>query len=195
MVAEKHAFPLPTDLPVPTDDGACAHLTGTLIPSILLPSTAGNTVDLSKLDGLTVVFFYPRTGAPGASIPASWDAIPGARGCTPHACGFRDLSKDLLAAGVNHLFGFSTQDTAYQQEVKERLHLPYQLLSDEKFECVRAMRLPTFEFEGTELVKRLAIAVLDGKIVKVWYPIFPSDRNASDVLLWLQNEWAGASST
>jgi len=119
-------------------------------------------------------------------VPAEWNAIPGARGCTPQACSFRDAADDLLAAGVGAIFGVSTQDTPYQREVKERVHLPYELLSDEKLELVRALRLPTFEWEGKKLVKRLTLAVDEGKVVRVWYPVFPPDRSAGEVLDWLK---------
>jgi len=177
---------LPPNLPVPVDDGACAYLTGTAVPSISLSSTSGTSVDVSSLDGLTIVFCYPRTGAPGENIPESWNLIPGARGCTPQACSFRDTSTELLGLGVRHIFGLSTQDTAYQTEVKERLHLPYDLLSDEGLEWVHALKLPTFEWEGRKLVKRLVIALEEGKIIKTWYPVFPSDRSAHEVIEWLR---------
>ncbi|KAF8063963.1 redoxin family protein [Lyophyllum atratum] len=177
---------LPPNLPVPVDDGACVHLTGAAIPSITLISTSGGPVDVSSLKGLTIVFCYPRTGAPGETIPEAWNLIPGARGCTPQACSFRDSSTELLGLGVQHIFGLSTQDTPYQMEVKERLHLPYDLLSDEGLEWARALTLPTFDWEGKTLVKRMVIAVEDGKIVKTWYPVFPSDRSAQLVIDWLK---------
>ena len=129
------------------DDGACNHLTGSTFPSISLPSTSGSTVDLSTLSGLTILFCYPRTAAPGETVPDAWNSIPGARGCTPQNCAFRDLSREMLELGVSHLLGCSTQDTAYQQELRERVHLPYQLLSDERLELVKGLKLPTFEFE------------------------------------------------
>ena len=119
-------------------------------------------------------------------MPDEWNQIPGARGCTPQACSFRDASKELLELGVSHIFGVSTQDTPYQQELKERVHLPYQILSDEKLELVKALNLPTFEFNGLTLIKRLTLAVEDGAIVKVWYPVFPSDKNVVEVLEWLR---------
>lgn len=157
----------PTDLPKPEDDGAAKHLTGTSLPSFSLPSTAGNLVDLSTLSGLTVVFCYPRTGAPGETITEDWNSIPGARGCTPQACSFRDASAEFLSLGVTHIFGASTQDTSYQQEAKTRNQLPFQLLSDEKLEMIKALRLPTFDWKGTTLTKRLSMVIEDGKIVQV----------------------------
>ncbi|GLB44291.1 putative redoxin [Lyophyllum shimeji] len=180
------SFPLPPNLPVPVDDGACAHLTGIEVPSIPLSSTSGDPVDVSSLKGLTIIFCYPRTGAPGENIPESWNLIPGARGCTPQACSFRDTTSELRGLGVHHIFGLSTQDTAYQSEVKERLHLLYDLLSDEGLEWVHALELPTFEWDGKKLVKRLVIAVDDGKIIKTWYPVFPPDRSAQEVIEWLR---------
>jgi len=179
-------FPLPPNLPVPIDDGACAHLTGSLLPSIALTSTSNTLVDPSIMEGLVIIFCYPRTGTPGEIIPEEWDMIPGARGCTPQACAFRDTFVELRALGVNHVFGLSTQDTAFQTEVKDRLHLPYDILSDKELRFVKALKLPTFDWKGDSLVKRLAIAAVDGKIVRVWYPVFPSDRNAHDVIEWLR---------
>ncbi|KAK4542818.1 hypothetical protein LTR36_006194 [Oleoguttula mirabilis] len=177
---------LPSDLPRPEDDGACNHLKGTTFPSLSLPSTAGDSVDPASLSGLSILFCYPRTGAPNENIPTEWNAIPGARGCTPQACSFRDASKDFSELGVSRIFGVSTQDTSYQQEIKERVQLPYQLLSDEKLEMVTALTLPTFEYQGKALIKRLTLAVEDGKIVRVWYPVFPPDKSASEVLEWLK---------
>lgn len=137
---------------------------------------------------MSILFCYPRTGAPGEVVPDEWNNIPGARGCTPQACSFRDASKDFLELGVSHIFGVSTQDTPYQQELKERIDLPYQLLSDEKLELVKALKLPTFEWKGTRLIKRLTLAVEDGQVKGVWYPVFPSDANAGEVLKWLKSK-------
>lgn len=178
----------PSDIPRPEDDGACNHLTGIQFPSVYLPSTAGNDVDPSKLAGLTILFCYPRTGGPNETIPDEWNAIPGARGCTPQACSFRDAADEFLSLGVSHIFGASTQDTPYQQEVRERVHLPYQLLSDEKLAMQQALQLPTFEWQGKKLIKRLSLAVEDGKIVKVWYPVFPPNESANEVLKWLKTK-------
>ncbi|KAF2493878.1 hypothetical protein BU16DRAFT_582907 [Lophium mytilinum] len=176
----------PSDLPVPQDDGACAHLVNTKLPSLPLIATSGESVDLSTLPDLTIVFCYPRTGARGETVPEEWNAIPGARGCTPQACGFRDMKEELRALGVNSLFGLSTQDTAYQVEVKGRLHLPFELLSDDQSRLVGALKLPTFEWEDRVLVKRLTLAIQSGTIVKVWYPVFPPDKSAEEVAVWLK---------
>lgn len=185
-------YRLPDDLPVPVDDGATDHLPGLAVPSVMLRSTSGDRVDLSAFSGTSVVYAYPRTGEAGKAPPAGWDEIPGARGCTPQSCGFRDHYAELRALGAG-VFGLSTQTTAYQQEVKERLHLPFDLLSDEHLELVHALRLPTFEFEGMTLIKRLTLILEDGRIVKVFYPVFPPDRNAEDVVAWLLSRRPAAS--
>jgi peroxiredoxin len=185
MARADNVMELPKDLPVPQDDGACDHLTGLLIPAVALRSTRGRAVDLSKLKGTTVVYIYPRTGRPDQDVPTGWNAIPGARGCTPQSCAFRDHYQELKGFGVEELFGLSTQDTAYQREAVERLHLPFEILSDEKLEFARALNLPTFEVDGMKLIKRITLIARDGKIVKVFYPVFPSDRNAGDVIAWL----------
>ena len=156
------------------------------MPSVPLAATDGTSVDLSSLPGVIVVYAYPRTGIPGIENPAGWDLIPGARGCTPQSCSFRDHFTDLKALGVNHLFGLSTQDTAYQQEAATRLHLPFAILSDEKLTLTKAMKLPTFTTSGMTLLKRMAWVIDDGKITKVFYPVFPPDKNAEDVVAWLQ---------
>jgi peroxiredoxin len=176
---------LPKDLPVPQDDGACNHLTGMQLPSLALRSTRGRVVDLSKLKGTTVVYIYPRTGRPDQELPTGWNAIPGARGCTPQSCAFRDHYQELKKLGVSELFGLSTQDTAYQQEAAERLHLPFEILSDEKLEFAQTLRLPTFEVDGTQLIKRITLIAREGRIEKVFYPVFPPDRNAGEVIGWL----------
>ncbi len=172
-------------IPKPTDDGAASHLAGMRVPSVPLPATDGTTVDLSSLPGLVVVYAYPRTGIPGIENPPGWDSIPGARGCTPQSCSFRDHFAELKALGVTHLFGLSSQDTAYQREVAERLHLPFAILSDEHFKLTEALRLPTFQTNGMTLLKRMALVIRDGKIEHVFYPVFPPDQNASDVTAWL----------
>ncbi|TMI81766.1 MAG: peroxiredoxin [Bacillati bacterium ANGP1] len=176
---------LPPDLPVPQDDGACDHLAGRRVPAIALPSTAGRPVDLSTLSGRTVVYCYPRTGRPDVPVPAGWDAIPGARGCTPQSCAFRDRHREFQALGVG-VFGLSTQTTEDQREAAERLQLPMELLSDARLAFARALDLPTFEFEGMVLIKRLTLVALDGRITKVFYPVFPPDANAREVLAWLR---------
>jgi peroxiredoxin len=172
-------------IPKPVDDGAASHLIGMRMPSIPLPATDGSMVDLSSLSGLVVVYAYPRTGIPGVENPPGWDMIPGARGCTPQSCSFREHFAELKALGVNHLFGLSTQDTSYQREAAERLHLPFPILSDEHLTLTQALRLPTFQTSGVTLLKRLALVVNDGKIEHVFYPVFPPDQNASDVISWL----------
>ncbi|MEP6839744.1 MAG: peroxiredoxin [Bradyrhizobium sp.] len=174
-------------IPAPSDDGAAKHLTGTRIPSFSLLATDDTSIDLSMLLGRTVVFAYPRTGEPGKiSLVDDWDMIPGARGCTPQTCSFRDLFAELKAAGAQQVFGLSTQDNVYQTEMASRLHLPFPVLSDEKLALSRALKLPTMEVAGLTLIKRLALVVDDGRITHVFYPVFPPDRNAGDVLAWLK---------
>ena len=176
---------LPGDLPRPEDDGAANHLTGMKLPSLALPSTAGGTVDFSGLTGTTVIYAYPMTGRPGTPLPEGWDEIPGARGCTPQSCAFRDHYAELKGLGVENLFGLSVQDTEYQSEAADRLHLPFPLLSDGKGELQTALALPVMEVEGMRLLKRLPMILRGGKIAKVFYPVFPPDRNAGDVIAWL----------
>ncbi|HJP65731.1 MAG TPA: peroxiredoxin [Actinomycetota bacterium] len=175
---------LPPDLPVPVDDGAADHLTGMPVPAVELPSTAGRSVLVSGFTGRTVVFCYPRTGEPDRDSPPGWDDIPGARGCTPQACAFRDLHQEIRGLGAE-VFGLSTQTTEYQREMVARLHIPYEVLSDERLELATAMRLPTFAVAGMTLLKRLTLILLDGVVEHVMYPVFPPDRNAADVVAWL----------
>ena len=177
---------LPDDLPVPVDDGACDHLPGTTVPSVPLPATDGTLVDLSNFAGRTVVYAYPRTGRPGEpSLVEGWDLIPGARGCTPETCGFRDHHAELAAAGAS-VYGMSTQDSAYQRELVERLALPFAILSDERLELTAALGLPTFEVAGRTLHRRHTLVLRDGVVEHVFYPVFPPDRHASEVLAWLR---------
>lgn len=174
-------------IPAPQDDGAAKHLAGLRLPPVALPATDGTRVMLSELPGRVVLFAYPRTGAPGNISPVDdWDMIPGARGCTPQTCAFRDLFKDLQAAGARSVFGISTQETDYQRELVERLHVPFPILSDSKLALAKALRLPVMEVAGMTLLKRLALVIDDGAITHVFYPVFPPDRNAGDVLAWLQ---------
>jgi peroxiredoxin len=173
-------------LPVPEDDGAARHLLGAKLASVSLPSSAGGVVDLSALRGRTVLFIYPMTGTPSVALPDGWDAIAGARGCTPHTCAFRDLFAELSAAGASTVFGLSTQTLTEQQATVERLHLPFPLLSDAELSLARAMTLPTMEVAGKTMIKRLALIIDDGVITQVFYPVFPPDRNAGDVLAWLK---------
>lgn len=174
----------PDNLRAPPDDGAADHLTGMKCADVSLPATDGTRVNLAGLPGRTVVYAYPRTGVPGQALPAGWDEIPGARGCTPQSCGFRDHFAELTALGATHVYGMSTQSTAYQKEAAERLHLPFPLLSDEKLAFATALRLPTFGVEGMTLLKRLALVIDNGVIRKVFYPVFPPHRNAADVINW-----------
>jgi peroxiredoxin len=157
------------------------------LPDIALPATSGPAVNLAKIGGRGVIYIYPRTGVPGIANPDGWDDIPGARGCTPQSCSFRDHADELKALGVASLFGLSTQDTAYQREAGERLHLPFPVLSDEKLQLTKAMKLPTFVAGGMTLLKRMAWVIDDGKITKVFYPVFPPDRNAAEVIAWLKS--------
>ena len=175
---------LPPDLPVPGDDGAADGLEGLELPPVALASTGGAAVDLSGLSGLSVVYCYPRTGEPDRDLPRGWDGIPGARGCTPQSCAFRDHHGELAALGAR-VFGLSTQDTGYQTEAASRLYLPFELLSDAGLAFAGALGLPTFEVEGMILTKRLTMIVRDGRIEKVFYPVFPPDKNADEVIDWL----------
>ena len=175
---------LPPDLPVPEDDGAAKHLPGTALPDVPLSATTGGEVTLARLDGWSVVFAYPRTGRPGEELPGGeegWNAIPGARGCTPELCGVRDDQSGLEALGAA-VFGVSTQSTDYQRELAERLGLRYPLLSDADLLLTRALRLPTFDVEGLTLMRRLTLLVKDGEIATVAYPVFPPDRAAAQAL-------------
>jgi peroxiredoxin len=177
---------LPDDLPVPEDDGAADHLLGAAVPPIALQATTGDTVKLDELTGRTVLFCYPRTGRPGEELPPGWDAIPGARGCTPEACGFRDAHAQFEELGARVL-ALSTQSAEYQREMAERLHLPFAVLSDEELALTNALRLPTFETSGWTLLKRLTLVIDDGRIGHVFYPIFPPDSHAAEVLDWLRS--------
>lgn len=174
-------------IPAPEDDGAARHLIGMALPPVSLLATDDTMVTLAELTRRTVVFGYPRTGEPGKiALVDDWDMIPGARGCTPQTCAFRDLFADLKAAGAQHVFGLSTQSNAYQSEMAGRLHLPFPVLSDEALELTRALDLPTMEVAGLVMIKRLALIIDDGHITHVFYPVFPPDRNAGDVLAWLK---------
>jgi peroxiredoxin len=177
---------LPDNLPVPQDDGAAAHLVGMRVPHIALPSTTGEAIDLGAVTGTAVVFAYPRTGQPGVEpLVAHWDEIPGARGCTPQTGGYRDLHAEFVALGAR-VFGLSTQDTAYQRELAERIGVPFPILSDEQLMLAHALRLPTMDVAGYPLFKRIAWIARDGSIERVFYPVFPPDRNASIVLAALR---------
>jgi peroxiredoxin len=176
----------PPSLPAPVDDGACDHLPVLPMRSLMLPSTAGRLVDLSKLDAArTVIYCYPMTGVPGAPLPEEWDLIPGARGCTPQACAFRDHYQEL-ASFKTQIFGLSTQTTDYQCEMAERLHLPFEILSDAALAFAKALTLPTFEVAGMRLIKRLTLIIREGRIETVFYPVFPASESADQVLAWLK---------
>ena len=177
---------LPDDLPAPVDDGGARHLPGTRLPDIALPATDGAEVNLAALRGRTVVYAYPRTGVPGQPLPEGWDAMPGARGCTPQSCAFRDHFAELKQLGVTQLYGLSAQDTAYQKEAAARLHLPFAILSDEMLRLAAALQLPTFEIAGMTLLRRLTMIIDDGGITHVFYPVFPPDQSAAEVIAWLQ---------
>jgi peroxiredoxin len=173
-------------IPAPKDDGATRHLVGLRVSPTPLRSTDGSMVNLSALKGRTVVYAYPRTGKPGVENPPGWDMIPGARGCSPQSCSFRDHFSELKSLGVQHLFGLSTQDSGYQKEAAERLHLPFGILSDEKLAFSQAMNLPLFETSGMTLLKRFTMVIDDGVVTHVFYPVFPPDRSAADVIDWLK---------
>jgi peroxiredoxin len=178
---------LPDGLPVPADDGAAGHLPGRAMPTLSLPATDGRLVALNALGGgRTVTYVYPMTGRPGVELPPGWDDIPGARGCTPESCGFRDHHAELLAAGAAQVFGLSSQSPDYQREAVDRLHLPFAMLADEQLALASALGLPTFTAGGMTLYRRLTMIVTDGVIEHVFYPVFPPDRNAADVVAWLR---------
>lgn len=177
-------FPLPPDLPPPIDDGACDHLPGRHLPSLRLASTHGDDVDLASLQGRTVVYCYPATGTPGVPLPTGWNEIPGARGCTPQACAFRDHHAELTRAGVA-VYGLSAQRPEAQAEAAARLDLSFPLLSDTAFAWIDALGLPTFEADGRRFSKRVTLVVLDGVIERVFYPVFPPQENPREILEWL----------
>jgi peroxiredoxin/catechol 2,3-dioxygenase-like lactoylglutathione lyase family enzyme len=177
---------LPANIPAPHDDGATRHLTGMALPDLPLLATRSGAFNPSVLGGRTVLYIYPRTGVPGVDLPPGWDDIPGARGCTPQSCGFRDHFAELKALGVAHVFGLSTQDTEYQREAAERLHLPFPILSDADLQFTRALNLPTFKAAGMTLLKRMVLIIDDGVIGKVFYPVFPPDKSAAEVVAWLR---------
>ncbi|MEM7537413.1 MAG: peroxiredoxin [Chloroflexota bacterium] len=182
---------LPDDLPIPADDGGCDHLSGMKLPNVTLASTQGDSGNLSTLSGTTVIYIYPMTGRPDTPLPDGWEQMPGARGCTPQSCSFRDHHAELKALGAT-VYGLSTQTTAYQQEAAERLHLPFALLSDASLELTHALSLPTMNVEGVDsvemtLIKRTTLICQDDVIQHVFYPVFPPDKNIEDVIAWLVN--------
>ncbi|MGZ8155689.1 MAG: peroxiredoxin [Burkholderiales bacterium] len=185
MQRSDNLYELPKGLPVPADDGACVHLTGLRVPSVTLPSTRGDRIDLAAIEGRTVVYCYPRTGRPEEPSPGGWNEIPGARGCTPQSCAFRDQHDEIRALGIDAVYGLSAQDTDYQREAVDRLRLPFALLSDAHLEFARALKLPTFEVEGMTLLKRVTLILHNGVVEQVFYPVFPPDSNAQAVIMWL----------
>jgi len=176
---------LPANLPVPEDDGAADHITGMALPDVRFPSTLGGTVDLAETAGELVVYVYPRTGTPGEPLPVDWDDIPGARGCTPQSCAYRDSLAEFASLGAT-VIGVSAQSPAEQAEFAEREHIPFPLLSDSNLRLADELRLPTFEAAGMTLYKRLTLIAERGKVVKAFYPVFPPDRDAAGVLTWLR---------
>ncbi len=181
---------LPADLPVPEDDGAADHLSGVPVPELTLASTPDGSIDLAAAArGRLVAYVYPRTGAPGQPLPAGWDDIPGARGCTPQSCAYRDSLAEFTSLGASVL-GISAQSPDEQREFAGREHIPFPLLSDEGLQLAARLKLPTFEVDGTTLYKRLTFVAEAGRIVKVFYPVFPPDRDATEVLAWLHRRRA-----
>lgn len=176
---------LPSDLPAPIDDGAANHLAGLLLPDIELDTTYGQPIQLSKLQGRHVIYIYPMTGQPNITLPDGWDSIPGARGCTPQSCSFRDHADELAILNTK-IFGLSSQTTEYQLEAKNRLHLPFELLSDASLALKNSLKLPTFYVGNLELYKRLTMIVENNRIIKTFYPVFPPDKNVDDVIEWLE---------
>lgn len=187
MPEEQDYSALPQGLPAPEDDGACDHLPGARVPGLGLPATDGSEINLASLAGRTVVYCYPMTGRPGEALPDGWDETPGARGCTPQSCAFRDHHTELQQLGAR-IFGLSTQSTGYQREAAERLRLPFPLLSDAGLRFARALELPTFEAGRMTLTRRLTLVIRNGLVEKVFYPVFPPDANAGEVAEWLRRE-------
>lgn len=184
---------LPADLPVPVDDGAASHLVGHPMPALALRATTGTDVRLDQLGARrTVLYLFPRMGRPGQPLPTGWDAIPGARGCTPESCGFRDHHGEIATTSARVL-GLSSQSTEYQAEAVDRLHLPFALLSDTALELAQALSLPTFEVDDLHLYRRLTLMVRDGAVEHVFYPVFPPDQHAQQVVTWMREHPAGAS--
>ena len=180
-------YQLPDDLPVPVDDGACDHLEGILLPSLLLETSSGNSQDLSELKGIVVIFFYPMIGNPDSPPMVGWNEIPGARGCTPQTCSYRDAYQQLTDLGAR-VFGASAQAIEEQIEAVVRLELPFELLNDSTFKLTESLKLPTFEYQGVKMIKRLTLIVVDGVIRKVFYPVFPPNENVDHVISWLNEE-------
>ena len=176
-----NVYDLPKDLPVPQDDGAASHLIGQQLPSIALTATDGSVIDIGTRINTVVIYCYPMTGQPNVPLPDGWDQIPGARGCTPQSCSFRDHHQEIRTLGVE-VMGLSVQSTEYQKEMVQRLHLPFPVLSDENLEFQKALKLPTFQAAGMTLLKRVTLIARDGLIVAVHYPVFPSDSDPQWVI-------------
>lgn len=182
---ERDLIQLPEDLPRPQDDGTADHLLGRPMPDLALPATCGGAVELARLPGRVVIYAYPRMGVPGEVFYEGWDQIPGARGCTPESCAFRDHYAEVKALGAE-VFGLSTQDTAFQREAADRLHLPFALLSDNHLALTRALALPNFQVNGVTLLKRFTLVLRNGAIEHLFYPVFPPNAHAEEVLAWLR---------
>lgn len=181
-----NVYQLPADLPIPQDDGAAGHLIGMRLPRVLLDTTAGKQINLGEIPGWLVVYCYPMTGQPNVALPDGWDQIPGARGCTPQSCSFRDHYQELRTLGAE-VVGLSVQSTEYQQEMADRLHLPFPVVSDIDYQFQRELQLPTFVTAGMTLLKRITLIANDGVIEAVHYPIFPSDSDPAWVIHYLKN--------
>lgn len=182
----KNLYKLPDDLPIPVDDGACDHLPGSRIPSVSLKGTTDTITDLGSIEGTVVIFFYPMNGRPDLPPMIGWNDIPGARGCTPQSCSFRDNSSRLEKLGVK-VIGISSQPLLDQKEANVRLNLPFELLNDSQLELTKAMNLPTFEYDSSTYIKRITIIAENGVIKKTFYPVFPPDKNVNDVIEWLEH--------
>jgi len=176
-----NVYELPKDLPVPQDDGAASHLIGQQLPSIALTATDGSVIDIGTRVNTVVIYCYPMTGQPNVPLPDGWDQIPGARGCTPQSCSFRDHYQEIRTLGAD-VIGLSVQDTAYQKEMAERLHLPFPVVSDIDYKFQKALKLPTFQVAGMTLLKRITLIAKNGIIESVHYPVFPSDSDPDWVI-------------
>lgn len=173
-------------IPAPKADVSLDYLNNYQIPEIKLQSTKGELINIGKLSGLSVIYIYPMTGQPNVVLPQGWDEIPGARGCTPQSCSFRDNFSELKNLNIKNIFGLSSQTTKYQKEMSERLHLPYSILSDEKLIFANALKLPTFKVDNMNLIKRITLILNNNKIIKYFYPVFPPDQNVNEVISWLK---------
>ena len=177
---------LPTDLPIPQDDGSTNHLKGMKLPNLSLKATNGKAINFVDIKGKLVIYCYPLTGQPNVALPDGWDQIPGARGCTPQSCSFRDHYQELQALGAD-VIGLSVQSTEYQKEMADRLHLPFQVVSDVNYQFQKALNMPTFVADGITLLKRVTLMVNNGVIDAVHYPIFPSDSDPAWVIDYLKS--------